>query len=433
MRFTLRLSALTCLALACVGALLSASRSARAQTPAVQAGQVIISELRYRGPNGIRDEFIELYNNTDSDIIVQAADATAGWAVFTSNGSITGPVCLIPNNTRIPARGHLLCANTDPDFNSGYSLNGYPSGNPTPQPTPTPNFFAQTTPDRTFVIDDLPDGFGVALFKTQSSTNLNSGTRLDSFGFTNSPELFKEGNGFPLIPTANNEHTLFRDLRPVTPLDSGNNATDFRFVATTATLQTSLNGSPGPENLASPIVNNNISSNVIDPAVGAASPPNRVRIHTAETNAPQGTILIRRLFTNNTGRPVSRLRFRVTNITTRGTPASECGGSPCADVRALTSQDESVTLSNSTKVTVQGVRLEADPPLTPEGGGLNASLSADFITLAQPLADGASVRIQFKLGVVQTGPFRFFVNIEAQNSPTAVVVTSPARVASSKR
>src|SRR3712207_6276748 len=78
---------------------------ALAQTPTpspVQAGQVIISELRFRGPNGIRDEFVELYNNTDSPIVVAASDASGGWGVAASDGNITGTFCRIPNGTVIP-------------------------------------------------------------------------------------------------------------------------------------------------------------------------------------------------------------------------------------------------------------------------------------------------------------------------------------------
>src|SRR5687767_5763086 len=82
----------------------------------VQAGQVIISELRFRGPAGFEDEFIELYNNTNSPIVVQASDASAGWAVVISTGQITGNLCVVPNGTQIPARGHFLCANPN-----GYS------------------------------------------------------------------------------------------------------------------------------------------------------------------------------------------------------------------------------------------------------------------------------------------------------------------------
>ena len=435
MRFTLRLAVPACVALVCACAWLSVARVAGAQTP-VQPGQVIISELRYRGPDGPRDEFIELYNSTNSPILVQAVDASGGWALSMSgtfnSTVIRGNVCIIPNGTVIPARGHFLCANTDPDNGEGYSLNGYPSGNPTPTPTPSPTpppvilapvpagTFATARPDRPFVVDDMLDGFGVALFTSASVPNQTASTKLDAFGFTSSPALYREGTGFPTVPSTSNEHVIFRDLRSTVPQDTNNNAADFCFGATTGSIQTQLNVSPGPENLASPIMNaTTIPSNLLDPTVPGPNPPNRVRITTPEANAPLGTILIRRTFTNNTGAPVSRLRFRVTNITTRGTPNSECGGSPCADVRALTSPDGTATLNNSTVVVVRGVDLEENPPVTPEGGGLNSSLSANFITLAAPLQSGSSVNIQFKLGVVKSGPFRFFVNVEAQNSPVS--------------
>src|SRR5688572_20211156 len=102
MRRILRLCAFVITTLVCFSPVFEA----RAQTQ-VQAGQVIISELRFRGPAGFEDEFIELYNNTDSPIIVQASDTSAGWAVAISNGQITGNVCIVPNGTVIPARGHF--------------------------------------------------------------------------------------------------------------------------------------------------------------------------------------------------------------------------------------------------------------------------------------------------------------------------------------
>ncbi|MCA1613509.1 MAG: lamin tail domain-containing protein [Acidobacteria bacterium] len=388
-----------------------------AQVPAVQPGQVLISELRYRGPNGTRDEFIELYNNTDNDIFVQSVDQSGGWSVVASNGEITGPVCTVPNETRIPARGHLLCANTDPDFGSGYSLGGYPSGNPTPAPTasPTPAGFAGATPDRPFIIDDLPDGFGVALFATQSGTNANANTRLDAFGFTQTPAGFKEGNGFPVVPGSGNEHTLYRDLSGGTPKDTQDNAADFRLVATTQSLQTQLLGAPGPENLNSPVQHNaDIKARLLDPFVLSSAPPNRERRPNVEPNANLGTLLIRRRFTNNTGTNVTRLRFRVVEITTAGNENS-CGTQgQCADLRALSSNNiGQVATSDGSLETVRGVRLEADPPITPNGGGFNSSLSADFVNLSTPLAPGFSINIEFKLGVMRTGPFRFLINVEA--------------------
>jgi hypothetical protein len=430
MRLALRLCVITLALLPCA-VYFAGRQETSAQT---QPGNVIISELRYRGPNGTRDEFVEIYNNTNSPITVQASDASAGWGLSASNGNITGTFCIIPNGTVIPPRGHFLCANTDPEFGSGYSLGGYPSGNPTPTPpiTSAPSAvvigppFATAQPNRAYTLfDDIPDGFGVALFTTASTANQTLARRLDAFGFTNSPALYREGTGFPTVPSTNNEHTIYRDLRAGRPKDTNNNAADFRLVATTGSVQTQLNGAPGPENLASPTELSGINSTLLDPTVSGASSPNRVRTMTPETNAPQGSIFIRRTFTNNTGAPVSRLRFRVADITTRGTPASECGGAVCADLRALTSPDGTATMNNQTVVVVRGVRLEENPPLTPEGGGLNSSLSADFITLSQPLPNGSSVNIQFKLGVVRGGPFRFIVNIEAQNAPPPII-TGPA-------
>lgn len=63
----------------------------------------------------------------------------------------------------------------------------------------------------------------------------------------------------------------------------------------------------------------------------------------------------------------------------------------------------------------------------PAGGGFNASLSADFITLPAPLAAGASVNIVFELGVMKAGSFRFFVIVEAQSAPAVPALRNPQR------
>lgn len=403
---------------AIVCGILFGGRAASTQTQ-IQAGQVIISEFRLRGPAGTEDEFVELYNNTDQPITVQATDTSNGWSVVVSNGQITGPVFTVPNGTIIPARGHLLGANSN-----GYSLSGYPSGNPTatPVPSPTPLVpFATAVPDRTWDFD-APDGSGVALFSTTNGTNFTAGTRLDAAGFTTSPALFREGGGIPNVVTANTEHTYFRDLRGGLPRDTSDNASDFVLVGTATNIQVSRLGAPGPENLGSPIVNNaTIIPTLLDPFVTSTMPPNRVRTFGMEPNGTFGTLLIRRTITNNTGQPVSRLRFRVINMTTAGTPTSECAGGACADTRALTSQGGEVVVSGPTVVTVLGLRLE-EPPTQPAGGGYNASLSADTITLATPLPNGQSINVEFKLGIERTGIFRFFVNTEALNGSTPVLL-----------
>src|SRR5207237_5647341 len=114
--------------------------------PPVTSGQVLISELRLRGAHGAHDEFVELYNNTDSDITVAAADGSAGWAVagLAADGSTPVVRFVVPTGAHMPARGHYLIANGAPD---GYSLS------------------AQAAPDQTFA-GDLPDDGGLALFRT---------------------------------------------------------------------------------------------------------------------------------------------------------------------------------------------------------------------------------------------------------------------------
>ena len=70
---------------------------------------LIISEFRLRGPNGANDEFIEIYNNTDTAHVVAASDGSSGYGVFASDGVMR---FFIPNGTVIPARGHYLGANS---------------------------------------------------------------------------------------------------------------------------------------------------------------------------------------------------------------------------------------------------------------------------------------------------------------------------------
>ena len=140
------------------------------------------------------------------------------------------------------------------------------------------------------------------------------------------------------------------------------------------------------------------------------------------TTSPLGFLSIRRTYTNNTGQPVTRLRFRVVDITTtpEGTGSS---GNSIADLRALSrSGSFPVTPLVGSAVTVQGLMLE-QPPNQAVGGGFNASLAAPTVTLQSPLAatDNPAttnvrenaITVEFLLGIVQGGNFRFFVNVEA--------------------
>ncbi len=349
---------------------------------------IIISEFRLRGTGGGGDEFVELYNNTDQAVTICTADGSGGWALVSSDGLVR---FVLPYNTTIPARGHYLAVG------GAYSLGAY------------------ATADLS-LSSDIPDNKGLALFNTANPANFNVSNRRDAAGFTTDGSLYREGAGLPPTGTGNGEYSFVRKLTSGVPQDSGDNAPDFAFIATNGGTYggvVAILGAPGPENLVSPIQRNaTIHTALIDPLVSSAAAPNRVRDTTAVgPNAALGTLIIRRKFTNNTGAPVTRLRFRVVDVTTLNTPGYVPGGSQ-SDMRVLNSSNITVTLTDGTPVLVQGTTVEL-PPAQTSGGGLNSSLAVGSITLSTPLAVGANAKVQFVLGVQQGGSFRFTVNVEA--------------------
>jgi predicted outer membrane repeat protein len=71
----------------------------------VANASIVISEFRTRGPAGAGDEFVELYNNSDTAVDV------SGWKINASNNAGTTSTRLtITAGTMIPARGHFLAA-----------------------------------------------------------------------------------------------------------------------------------------------------------------------------------------------------------------------------------------------------------------------------------------------------------------------------------
>ena len=236
---------------------------------------------------------MELYNNTNSAITVSTSDSSDGWALDGPVGGTRVNIAVVPVGTVIPARGHYLLAAAN------FGLNSKATG----------DFFYSTTS-----ATGIDDNSGVALYSTSNRANFAAGNRLDAAGFTTAPVEDREGAGLPTIPTTDGDYAMVRKLDfSGFHVDTTNNASDFVLVsptglvgATAATL-----GSPGPENLNSPIQRNaTIRASFVDPTVSASVAPNRVR-DTTETgvNKNFGTLIIRRRFTNNTGQTVSRLRL----------------------------------------------------------------------------------------------------------------------------
>ncbi|HEV2863627.1 MAG TPA: lamin tail domain-containing protein [Pyrinomonadaceae bacterium] len=390
---------------------LACAASASAQT-------LIISEFRWSGTNGASDEFVEIYNNSDSEVNVLTTDGSAGYAVAKSPGTT---LFYIPNGTKIPPRAHYLGCNSTPSV--GYSLFGYPAGNGT-----------TAICDATYTgADALPLNTGIALFKTANPANFTTANRLDAVGTTSETNtLFKEGDGVYPLTTLTTNNSYFRSERYGLPFDTGDNGADFIWadtdgncaidppgttcIALDGTRRGRHIGSPGPENSSSPIVRNTTApATLLAPCVSNTVAPNRMRTTASVTNGFNGTIAFRRTITNTSTSTITRLRFRLVDLSIF--PDGNYSGSPNADLRAMTSSvSTEPNPCGGGSLTIQGLRLEEASPLAPNnqpnGGGFNSTLSADGITTITPLRPGDTLNVSFLFGIQSKGNARFWFNIE---------------------
>jgi hypothetical protein len=421
--------------------------------PPPTAGQILVSEFRNRGvgttpptSDGSADEFIELYNNTDSNITIidaiPGADPTlaagAGWRFGAAQGAAETTFLVLPETLStagplaIPARGHFLIT-TQPTVPSPagntYSLATYPTGT---------GFTASGSANVSLNPADattgfLPDNAGLAVFSTANPLTTN---RLDSVGYSSvtNPD-YKEGTGLPPatgITTAGQWSWVRKTSRISTlPVDTNNNANDFVLVDTASSVLNGDNatlGGPGPERgptatafttTSAPIHGplGNMPTAVFDPGKQFWEVPNTERSAAAVTNGSLGTVKFRAKFTNNTGSPLLALRYRVVDIQTL------VGGAPVAgvaDLRVLNTALEAAVPTTAGPVDSQALTLQT-PPTQALGGGLNSSLGEGVITTTLPLANGASTFVSFTLGVNVQGPYRFVVILEGDSVPLTPV------------
>jgi hypothetical protein len=370
--------------------------------PAATAGQVIISEFRLRGTGGADDEYVELYNATNNPLDISGFTLHALTAAGAQALRFTVPGALGSGTTQIPARGHFLLTG------SAYSL-------------------AAAAASNGALSTGTVDGSGLGLFGGATPT---APTRIDSAGFDSRDALFFEGTA--ITPsgagtggiTVNGEYAFVRKLIAGDfPQDTGNNNNDFAFVSITGgtfSTRVSTLGAPGPENLAGPLHNatGSLPTINLDPLISAGSGANFARNFTAVANGPAGTITIRRTFTNNTGAPLTRLRFRIIDL-------SNLNSSPAgpADLRLLSTTLATVAIVGpnascpANSCTVQGTTVET-PPTQASGGGLDSSVAAGTVTAGTPLANGATLNLSFAFGVVTPGNFRF--GLAAEGLPAAL-------------
>ena len=443
------------------------ARDGRVLPAVVPARPLIISEFRLNGTAGALDEFIEIYNASDAPHTVNSSDGSnTGYGVAASDGVLR---FTIPQGTTIPARGHYLGCNSSV---GGYSLAALPSGNngssattATCDATYTTNIPNGEDPDGAGGNPPLPRR-GIALFSTASSANFNTSTKLDAVGPTEEANtLYKEGAGVRNLSHLATPHSYVRRLpggcigtspsdvdsnctnftsviataapSSVHPQDTDSNRDDFIFVEAQGTNQNTEGGlqrrlgAPGPQNSTSPINRTaSFAPSLVFPCLGSHESPNTMRALPGPTppmNQSQGTFEIRRKFTNKTGGSVTRLRFRVVDISVfpagtfvlpGGTACGDPGTQCAADLRPITSTDSleanPVACGGGT-INVRGTTLEqaASGEAQPNGGGYNSTLSTGIVTIGTPLANGASIDLRFLFGVEQRGAYRFFIIVEA--------------------
>lgn len=382
------------------------------------SAQLIISEFRLRGPSGANDEFIELYNNSGADHTV--AGGGTGYAVAASDGVAR---CVVPNGTVIPNHGHYLCVNS-----VAYSLASYPAGNN-----------STATGDSTYTLD-IPDNAGIAIFNTSVAVDFTLANRLDAVGSTSEANpLYKEGTGYSALTPFSIDYAFHRDecgkggsikgMGPCTistPKDTNNNAADFIYVDTNGTSAGAGQrlGAPGPQNLSSPISGGGLSVALtpLDTCVAQLAAPNYVRDFTSDPaqNSTFGTSDVRLTFTNNTGSNLTRLRFRVVDLTTFPAPSGFADYRPRTSSSVVVNVDRAPCGSGTTNITVQGTTLE-QAPSQPNGGGFNSTMSVGTVTQATPLANGASVDLRLLLGIQQIGVARLGIIPEGLSGGGAVL------------
>lgn len=358
---------------ACVLALGFLSQANGVQA-SISAGDLVIREFRLRGPASASDEYIVIHNRTSADITVASFDASAGFAVASSGGSV---IFTVPEGTVIKAHGHYLGVNTN-----GFSL-GVP-------------YDASWTAD-------VSDALGLALFDSSNPATFGStATTIDAVGIGSSAAPYLEGTALPSV-TAAGEYAWVRKAPAGSVPDTNSSAADFVLVATNGGSYSSVQsilGAPSPSNSANQDISSGLGIGLIEPSAAADASPNRVFLV-----SPSDRVELRRRITNNTGASVPALRLRVVEVSTFNSPGYATPTQ--ADLRPMTSSTASIATTSIGVTSAAGLTL-LTPPTQSSGGGWNSILTIP----GGGLANGASVDVNIALAVARAGTETFSITVE---------------------
>lgn len=356
-------------------------------TSAVLPAPVVISAIRLEGPGGTSDRYVDLANTTASSVSV------AGWTLELDDSSTPTPTA-IPLQGTIAPYGHMLVAD------SGYA---------------TDAFAADVGADISSSFGPIATDGGVKLLDADSG-------EMDAVGFGGAPSGFFSGTPLTLPNTLpSGQYGWVRDYADGAFVNTQDNASDFSFVAESNAGDSSYGspilGDPAPLDASSPTTHNDVlQSNLLDPNAGLPNSPNRV--YTPGSDGSPGTLLINRTLTNCTGQPttgscvnaasgtppanVTRLQFRVAQLTTQGSP----GPNSQAVLVPISSSGADYSADNN-NYSVEGMNLADGETI----GGLN-SVWLTGVSSQSPLSPGSSINVQFAFEVLQPGHFSFGYNAE---------------------
>lgn len=220
------------LALLAAFVLLPASVDAKSQNaPAHLLGtSVVISEFRTNGPNGGNDEFIEIFNPTQSDINI------SGWKIRRSpaTGSTLYDQVVFPNPTIIQKGQYLLIVN---NATGGYSGS-------------VPGDFVYNTgfADGGGIAITLPDNTVIDQVGMSNTTVYGEGTRLSALTGNQNRSYLRNPNGTDgVCHDNNNNQTDFVLLNPSDPQNSTSPFTPCAAPTATPTATETLTPTATPE------------------------------------------------------------------------------------------------------------------------------------------------------------------------------------------
>jgi len=374
----------------------------------VAPGDLLISEFRTRGPGGALDEYVEIANRTNADIVI-IDPAGTGFSI----GRPGVVLATIPNDTVIKKGGHWLAVG------ASFSLWSYGGG------------------ADGGLSEDIPDDMGIGLFKTASAGSYSSGptgTLLDAVGGSAETDgIFYEGTKLAELGATDPPHQTawVRRINNMAVLvDVNDNDRDFTFVATDAGSYgpsgevAAVLGGPNPEDTYSvrDVLNAELPVSLIEPARGEQQYPNR------EVVAWAKRISYHRVFTNNTGGDIGALSFKVINLTTANTRQTL---SVQGDVRVGTGFNDDVWVESlGAWIPTTGAQLDSPGMYQHyadngwEVGGLNSRLS---VPLGGEIAQEELVQSQSfgECGVFAPGeslPVNFYLHVESSGRYLFVLV-----------